>query len=153
MRDKLNEVYNLLTSDTLQQCVSKIVGGKNINIKNADVESIAGPSLNFITDGIFRISGTAYIQETEVPWSLIIKIIKRAEEEKSNPMHHNYWKREALVNQTNILNKFADVFYVPQCYKVEEKENGTIWLWMEEIKQNNQLALGQEHIQHLHLQE
>lgn len=144
MRDKLNDSYNLLTSDILKDCVSKIVGEKMITIKQVDVESIAGHSINFITDGIFRLSGTAYIQEKEVPWSLVIKIIKRAEEEKNNPMHHNYWKREALVNQTNILNAFADVFYVPQCYKVEEKENGTVWLWMEEIKQNNQLDWSEE---------
>ena len=144
MQDKLNDSYNLLTSDILKDCVSKIVGEKMISIKQVDVESIAGHSINFITDGIFRLSGTAYIQEKEVPWSLVLKIIKRAEEEKNNPMHHNYWKREALVNQTNILNAFADVFYVPQCYKVEEKENGTIWLWMEEIKQNDQLDCSEE---------
>ena len=144
MQNKLNDSYNLLTSDILKDCVSKIVGEKMISIKQVDVESIAGHSINFITDGIFRLSGTAYIQEKEVPWSLVLKIIKRAEEEKNNPMHHNYWKREALVNQTNILNAFADVFYVPQCYKVEEKENGTIWIWMEEIKQNEQLDWSEE---------
>lgn len=144
MRDKLNEIHNLLNSDTLKDCVSKISGEKIIAIKQAEVVSMAGPSLNFVTDGIFHLSGTAYISEKEVPWSLVLKIIKRAEDEKNNPMHHNYWKREALVNQTNILNEFADVFYVPQCYKVEEKENGTIWLWMEEIKQNGKLDWSEE---------
>ena len=144
MQNKFNDVFNLVTNDILKDCVSKIVGEKMITIKKAEVESIAGPSLNFITDGIFRISGTAYTQESEVPWSLVLKIIKQAEEEKNNPMHHNYWKREALVNQTNILNEFADVFYVPQCYKVEEKDNGSIWLWMEEIKLHNQLDWSEE---------
>ena len=82
MQNKFNDVFNLLTNDLLKDCVSKIVGEKMITIKKAEVESIAGPSLNFITDGIFRISGTAYIQESEVPWSLILKIIKQAAEEE-----------------------------------------------------------------------
>ncbi|WP_377559116.1 oxidoreductase family protein [Ornithinibacillus salinisoli] len=75
--------------------------------------------------------------EKEIHWSLVLKIIKPEQGEKNNAQHHNYWKREALVNQSGLLTNLSDVIYTPQCYKVEKQENGLIWIWMEEIQEDN----------------
>jgi hypothetical protein len=89
-------------------------------------------------DFMFHLDcGLAVIEQKEIPWSLVINIIKPEQEEKNHPQHHNYWKREALVNQLGILSHLPKVVNTPKCYKVEEKSNGSIWIWMEEIKNDN----------------
>ncbi|MEO4055044.1 hypothetical protein AAFN87_16715 [Solibacillus sp. CAU 1738] len=123
--------------ETLKHCVSKNFN-KNVNhIKKWTVDSITSKSLNFTTAGVYRIHGFANILEKEIPWSLVLKIIQPEHVEKNNPQHHNYWKREALVNQSDILTNLPSVINTPKCYKVEDQLDGSVWIWMEEIKENN----------------
>lgn len=137
MKQALPEIQKALNVSILNECVTKIINKRIINVKEWSLEVISDVSLNFTTDGIFQIYGTVVVSEKEIPWSLVLKIIKPEQVEKNNPQHHNYWKREALVNQSGVLTDLPDVIYAPQCYMVEEKENGSVWIWMEEIKENN----------------
>jgi len=137
MNRSLLEIKSSLNINILTACVSKIINVDLRNVTKWTLEAFSCASLNFTTDGIFRIYGTEVISEREIPWSLVLKIIKLAQVEKNNPQHHNYWMREALVNQSEILTDLHDVIYTPQCYKVEEKDNGSVWIWMEEIEEDN----------------
>lgn len=137
MNQSISEIQKSLDICILNECVSKIINKKVNKIKEWSLEAISCASLNFTTDSIFRIYGTVIVSEKEIPWSLVLKIIKPEQEEKNNPQHHNYWRREALVNQTGVLTELPEVIYAPQCYKVEEKENSSVWIWMEEIKEDN----------------
>ncbi len=118
-----------INQDTLVKCVSLqlkrplIKGGLEWN-----VQALSG-EVNFTTQGIYRVFGSAL---KKIKWSLIIKVIQEVED-KRNPQHHNYWKREALIHQTGILNRYSNVIKSPTCYEVDEKSDGTIWIWMEEV--------------------
>lgn len=59
--------------------------------------------------------------------------IKSDSEDKNYTAHHNYWRREAFVFQSGILNDMPEFIKVTRCYLVEELEQ-TIWIWMEHIK-------------------
>ncbi|GAB2575527.1 oxidoreductase family protein [Gracilibacillus alcaliphilus] len=140
----LSNIQTSIQINTLHECVSKIVHTENMIIKKWSIESISSPVLNFTTAGIFRIDGMAVNEQREIPWSLILKIIQSENNEKNNPQHHNYWKREALVNQSGILRDLPAAIYVPQCYQVEEKRDGTIWIWMEEMEEDNRQLWSEE---------
>ncbi|MGE7837670.1 phosphotransferase [Viridibacillus arvi] len=119
--------------EILHQCVSKILNVRVNCVKNWGLEPIVCKSLNFTTEGIYRIHGIADIMGKEVPWSLVVKIIKPGQVEMNDPWYHNYWKREALVNQSDILVNLPHVINTSKCYNVEEKTDGSVWIWMEEI--------------------
>ncbi|WP_176554363.1 phosphotransferase [Bacillus sp. Marseille-P3800] len=103
---------------------------------------ILSEEVNFTTKGIYRISGTIHNKK----WSLILKILQEVED-KLDPQHHNYWKREALVLSTTILERYSKLFITPKCYHIEENTDGTVWLWMEEIDGQFGQSLTEENFQ------
>lgn len=129
----LTDILSGITEEKIQECVSKMYKIKKIRIKHWKCEPIDYRTPNFTTGGLYRLRGVAEAYPNTLSWTLVLKVIQPESEEKNDPKHHNYWKREALVYQSNILEQLPDVIYVPQCYLVEERAEGTIWLWMEEI--------------------
>ena len=55
-------------------------------------------------------------------------------EEKDNFVHHNYWRREALVFESGVLKELPNSICNTKSYLVEEQQDGTIWLWMEYVE-------------------
>lgn len=131
------KLANEITITTLLKCVSKKLDRNDVHIKSWGIEPITCESINFTTGGIYRVHGIAVSNTKEIPWSLVLKIIQPQSPEKDHPQHHNYWKREALVNQSGILADLPKVIHTPQCYLVEEKADGTVWIWMEEVQEDN----------------
>lgn len=118
----------------LTTCVKQIIGESNIEIVSYTCNDLNYKTPNFTTAGIFHLQGIASMNHEQLPWSIIIKIIKSDSEEKDNPHHHNYWRREALVFQSKILEELPGYIKTPKCYLVEEHEDGMVWLWMERIE-------------------
>jgi hypothetical protein len=83
---------------------------------------------------VFRLQGEARDGSESISWSLILKAIK-ASEKASSQDGIWYWKREALAYQSGILNQLAGGnISAPACYVVSERSDGSIWLWMQDIK-------------------
>jgi hypothetical protein len=125
-----------INTDILYQCVKSIL---KIEITSIDwqISPFSVKKKNFTTDGLYRIHGSATSGGNSYSWSLFLKIIRPESEEKNDPNHFNYWKREALLLQSGMLDNISNSIQSPQCYVVEEKSNTEIWLWMEEIKEIN----------------
>jgi thiamine kinase-like enzyme len=119
--------------DQLNSCVQRIFEESEAKIVNFTCEDLNYKTPNFTTAGIFRLSGFASINHKQLPWSIILKIIKPDSAEKDNLKHHNYWRREALVFESKILDELPSSIKAPKCYLVEEEADGTVWLWMERI--------------------
>ncbi|MGV3465173.1 MAG: phosphotransferase [Heyndrickxia sp.] len=137
MNELLKGIQASLNKETLYKCLSKMFNFSVSDVNGWQIESFCSRPLNFTTEGIYRIYGSVIIMGKETSWSLIVKIIKQDHADKNHPQHHNFWKREALINQSKLLDDLPEVIHTPQCYMVEEKPNGTVWIWMEEIKKNN----------------
>ncbi|MFD1674374.1 phosphotransferase [Alicyclobacillus fodiniaquatilis] len=128
---------------SLHTCLSRLFGRDEIEIVDYAITSINTP-MNFTTDGIFKIRGNAKVGYQVYEWSIVVKIIKPDSQEKNDPSHHNYWKREALIHSSGLLTKLPPIVSFPQCYLVEEKTDGTVWLWMDEVKVDNDRLFSQD---------
>lgn len=120
--------------DQLNFCVRQIFGEPEVEIVTFSCEDLDYKTPNFTTAGIFHLHGLATIHHEQHPWSIILKIIKSDSTEKDDPEHHNYWRREALVFKSKILDELPSAIYAAKCYLVEEQADGTVWLWMERIE-------------------
>ena len=83
---------------------------------------------------VFRFQGEAKDAGESIPWSLVLKVVKSTEKAGS-PGGIWYWKREALAYQSGMLHHLpGGNVTAPACYDVQERPDGSLWLWMEDIK-------------------
>ncbi|GKU78420.1 phosphotransferase [Paenibacillus sp. L3-i20] len=119
--------------EQLYGCLSDVFGEKAIERLTITCDHLSYDTLNFTTSGIFHLHGFASIMKERLPWSIIVKVIKSDSAEKDQLEHHNYWRREALIFESKLLDELPDCIQAPKSYLVEEQQDGTIWLWMEHI--------------------
>jgi hypothetical protein len=50
-----------------------------------------------------------------------------------HPAHWNYWRREALVYTSGLLDALPDGLAAPRCFATSEPAPETVWLWLEDI--------------------
>lgn len=82
-------------------------------------------------DGLFRFSGHGRDGQATRPWSVVLKIVRKPNEDQ-NPRDIWYWKRELLAAQHNLLPQLPGPVTAPRIYGViEHADSG--WLWMEHI--------------------
>ena len=83
---------------------------------------------------VFRFQGRAREAGGIFPWSLILKTVKPTEK-ASDPGGIWYWKREALAYQCGLLHNLPGrTVSAPTCHDVQERPDGSIWMWMEDVK-------------------
>ena len=82
---------------------------------------------------IYRLSGTAKASGADQPWSLIIKAIQ-PDPSRDDPAGCSYWMREPLAYQSGLLYTLPGRVTAPRCIDVRENPDGSIWICMEEIK-------------------
>jgi hypothetical protein len=82
---------------------------------------------------LFRFTGNANKQGEPVQWSLILKLI-RWDPAFEDPSNIVYWKREPLAYQSRYLSTLPGRLVAPKCFAVVEQPDKTIWLWIEEVK-------------------
>lgn len=81
---------------------------------------------------VYRIHCTFQSAEARSSCSLILKMVN-PDESRDREDHYYYWKREALVYQSGMLEQLPDFIRAPICYLIEEQTNGGIWLWLEDM--------------------
>lgn len=121
-------------TDQLYVCLLKIFGDIRFELDEFTCEPLGSEALNFTTKGIYHLFGAVKSVNQKLPWSIVLKVIKPDSEEKNNPQHHNYWRREALLFESNLLDDLPGLTRAPIRYLVEEQQDGTVWLWMEHVK-------------------
>lgn len=85
---------------------------------------------------VFRVHGEAEDAGKAVAWSLILKTVKPAAD-ANDPAGVHYWKREVLAYQSGSLHRLpGGNVTAPACYQVDERPNGSIWLWLEDVKED-----------------
>jgi hypothetical protein len=82
-------------------------------------------------DGLFLFSGQGRDGQGTRPWSVVLKILKKPDEEQ-DIREIFYWKRELLAVQSGLLSNLPDAVVRPRFYGVIEQEDSG-WIWMENI--------------------
>lgn len=139
-KDQLSENSILQSSEDVEylvRCVQKLLEEPDAVIQFWEAEPINPGLLNFTTSGIYRIRGTATVVETSLSWSLILKCIKTDSAEKEDVTYHNYWKREAEIFSSGIIDHLPGRIIAPRCFAVQHRSDHNIGLWMEDVSRHS----------------
>jgi hypothetical protein len=79
------------------------------------------------TAGVYRISGSGDDAGMAAAWSVVLKVVQAAQEGDQ--------LREVAAYGSGLLADLPGI-RAPQCYRTEEHDDGTIWLWLEDIAAN-----------------
>lgn len=116
----------------------QVLGSQEIELLKWQVREVADWT-GAATSGVYRVAGTGCDQNREVEWSLILKVISRTPAGKapagSEQEHVLYWKREALVYQSDLLDDLPGGLRGPGCYSIMERSDESVWLWLEDVKE------------------
>jgi hypothetical protein len=118
----------------LTDLLQKALGRPALKIIDWKVKPIMG-GLEF-ESAVFRFQGEARDNDEIVSWSLILKVIKSSEK-AIEPAGIWYWKREALGYQSGLLDQLpGGNVTAPACYEAQERPDGSMCLWLEDIKED-----------------
>ena len=87
-------------------------------------------------DGLWLYRGLGQDQAGRRPWSVVLKILKRQEQEPS-PTNMWHWKREVWLAQSGLTERLPGPVRAPLFYKVDETAEGAM-LWFEYIENHPQ---------------
>jgi hypothetical protein len=110
-------------------------------------QPLAAVIVNPFTGGLHRVSGSARVDGMIVPWSIVLKVIRRPEwiTGFDDPAGWRYRRREALAYESGLLDKLADGLAAPRCFGVEHEPDGSIRLWLEDIGDQGRTPWTPEH--------
>ena len=83
------------------------------------------------------VQGTARVGMAERPWRVVLKVLVPVAEQ-DDPTRIYYWKRERLLYGSGILDSLPVGLRAPRCYGYDDREDGTVWLWLEYVQENGE---------------
>jgi len=86
----------------------------------------------FSGSAVYRVQGQAQTTHNTQPWSLILKVISPATGGQA-PRDFDYWKREALLYQSDLLADLPIDLLAPRCFAIDEWPDQSCWLWLEDM--------------------
>ena len=123
--------------DHLQNLARQAAGRPGLEIDDFSIDRLAGGTGEG-SQGIFRVSGSGNDRGEMVDWSLILKILVPPGDLSARAVHFPdgfaYWKREAEALASGLLEHLTPGLSAPICYAVSDQPDGSVWLWMENVK-------------------
>ena len=120
----------VIEADLLTPVVSLSVGRPIAELSEWAIEPIHGGAGD--TLGVYRVAGEVMKDGTAVPWSVILKVIGRPER-GGELVDWNYWRREALFYQSDLVAELPRGLERPHCLGVAARPGDQLWLWLEDI--------------------
>jgi hypothetical protein len=139
----LDEQLGALEARILEPVVRKALARDGATIDDWAYVPLAHGVINPVTAGLYRFTGTARDGKERLSWSVILKVVHwvdlsgtpLADGYLEEPGDWNYWKREALVFQSGILDDCKGDLVPVRCYHVIEQADDCVWLWLEDVKE------------------
>ncbi len=125
-------------SATMTTLARQVLGEESAEIGAWHPQAIHG-GLGVSSIGILRLVGIARIAGEARPWSLVLKAIRPPAPESATARmerdegHVLYWRREANAYQSGLLSDLPAGLVAPLCYGVDERPDGSVWLWLEDL--------------------
>jgi hypothetical protein len=95
------------------------------------VRSLSGGSE--ASSSVYNVTGHAWANDQQLRWDVVLKVI-RPTVDRLDSAHWNYWKREAYAYRSEWLRWDAAGLAAPRCYDISERADGSIWLWLEALR-------------------
>jgi len=115
----------------LADLLQRVLGRSFDRLGEWDVQRLTGGFE--VGSAIYRLQGTVVADGPPVSWSLILKVI-RPDAQWDDPQGFRYWKREMLAYQSDLLYELPGQVTAPRCYEIQEQPDGSMWIWLEEIQ-------------------
>jgi len=119
-----------LEREILTQVVQRALGSTSLELCDWEVQTVGGGMET--SSSLYRLAGVAFDRGASEKWSLILKVV-RPEPGASSPEGFRYWRRELLAYESGFLYSLPAPLSAPKVYETCEQEDGSIWLWMEDI--------------------
>ena len=88
---------------------------------------------------LYLLTGAARVGAAEYPWRVVLKVLGPVTGPQ-DPTHSFYPKREMLLYQSGLLDDLTTGLRAPRCYECDELADGTVWLWLEHVREDGQRA-------------
>lgn len=136
----IESILRFVDRQMLTDVIRKSLKWNDFHILEWNQYQLGGGMGNPVSVGLFRYSVSLIREQKQVNWSMILKVIQSPGNvgminmgEGDDPSHWNYWKRELLVYQSDILSFLPDGIRAPQCYGVIGIPGDIGFLWLEDI--------------------
>lgn len=123
-------------SAALTGFVRQSLHSETLEVDNWHAQSLHNAT-GIATGGVYRVAGIGQEQEQQREWSLILKVIRLTPTGRiagEDMAHALYWKREALAYESGLLADLPEGLRVPRCFGVVERDDETLWLWLEDVR-------------------
>ena len=103
--------------------------------------------INEVTRGLYHVAGHADDRGRRVSWTAFVKVLSASGAADADsgsmgwnfrpsdePTHWNYWKREALVYTSGLLDDLPPGLRAPRCFGMLEHSPAEVSLWLEEVR-------------------
>lgn len=129
--------HDLRAAPGVVEAVARAVTGESSAIVGPwSVEDLApGAAGNPTSGGVVRVAGTARLFDREAArWSAVLKVLRSPEgpDAHDSPTDPIYWRRELDVARSGLLTRIVGLS-APRCYRVDEPDARTGWLWLEDL--------------------
>lgn len=126
--------------------VRRALEDDGVEVDAWDVHPLGYDFTSPISGGLHRVIGTAHGSNRRLSWSLVHKAVRSAagvempngevvpRDLPDDPSFFGYWKREPLIYGAGLLEDLPGGLTAPRCYGVSARPDGTIWIWLEEVK-------------------
>ena len=125
---------------TLTPIVRQSLRRDAFQLQSWQMNQFAGGFGNPVSLGLYRFEGIGQDRDQPVPWSVILKLIQSPANvgwvnmgEGEDQTHWNYWKRETLVYQSDLLETLPEGMVAPRCFGLVELPGNIAGLWLEDI--------------------
>ena len=85
------------------------------------------------SSSVYNVTGDAWANDQQVSWDVILKVI-RPTDDRRDSTHWNYWRREVDAYRSGWLQEHTAGLAAPRCYDISERADGSIWLWLEALR-------------------
>jgi hypothetical protein len=140
METQLSAILQAVDAAVLTPVVRQALGRDGFEIGEWKSCPIGGGVGNPVSVGLFRFSGSGLDGLGSCEWSVILKGIQSPANlglenmgGEEDPCHWNYWKRELLLYQSDLLHNLPEGLSAPRCCGAVELEGGQGWLWLEDV--------------------
>lgn len=130
-----------IDNTSLEAVLRRSSGRAAFQLREWQANPLGGNAGNPVSAGLYRITGTGWDAHESVVASVVLKVIQSPANvgwknmgEGDDPTHWNYWKREAFIYRSDLLEKLPEGVFAPRCWGVEERPGQVIWLWLEDIR-------------------
>ena len=122
----------------LQEIVRQVLGEPGATLGAWEITPLLGGMGAFnAARALCLVQGTAQMDGTEQPWSVVLKGFAPVAE-RHDPAHFDYWKREWLLYDSGFLDALPPGLSAPRCYGTDRTDDGARWLWLEYVREEGE---------------